>query len=259
MSTTLPQAAAVVEANRAWYDALTAGQDDYWRKMAAPRYRVQTITRLVQAAKPSSVVDLGCGNGVLLAELGSGLNVATCGIDLASNQIETNRRSSPHTRWESADLCAPNAIGADLEDSFDVVTASEVIEHVPDPREFLRNALRLARPGQGRLVLSTQSGKVQETERRVGHLQHFSIESMSALLADSGWQVERVWNTGYPFHDLSKWYANLNPDRSMAQFGNGAYGPVQNAVCATLRLAFRFNSQSRGAQLFATATRPAED
>lgn len=42
----------------------------------------------------------------------------------------------------------------------------------------------------------------------------------------------------------------------MAEFGDRAYGLKQNAICAALRVAFKLNSRSRGAQLFAIARRP---
>ncbi|HNI61811.1 MAG TPA: hypothetical protein PKW11_17855, partial [Pseudomonadota bacterium] len=102
-------------------------------------------------------------------------------------------------------------------------------------------------------LLSTQSGKVRETERRIGHQRHFTVAEMSALLDRAGWQPIRVYNCGFPFHDLSKWYANRDPDASMQQFAGGKYGLREDVLCFLLRLAFRFNSRSHGAQLFAVA------
>ena len=72
----------------------------------------------------------------------------------------------------------------------------------------------------------------------------------------AGWEPLRIWNAGFPFHDLSKWWANVNPDKSMAQFSGQAYGVYQNFVCLALRFAFLFNSGSHGAQLFAVAGKP---
>jgi hypothetical protein len=135
------------------------------------------------------------------------------------------------------------------------VVASEIIEHVEDPRGFLENAAAWASPGRGRLILSTQSGPVGETERRVGHRRHFSPEEARALLSAAGWTPARVWNCGYPFHDWSKRAANLFPAASMAHFSARAYGPFQNVTCAILRSLFRLNSQRKGAQLFALADR----
>ena len=145
---------------------------------------------------------------------------------------------------------------ATLKDRFEMVVASEIVEHVRDPRTFLSNALQMAVPRWGRLLLSTQSGPLRETERRVGHLRHFAAADMTQVLLDAGWEPLRVWNAGFPFHDLSKWYANRDPDASMRRFGDERYGLREDLVCMALRVAFRLNSRRRGAQLFALARRP---
>jgi hypothetical protein len=103
--------------------------------------------------------------------------------------------------------------------------------------------------------LSTQSGPVRETERRVGHHRHFKSAEMRELLSENGFTALRVWNSGFPFHDLSKWYANRDPDAMMREFAGQRYGIKQDLLCLLLRAAFRLNSQSRGAQLFAVAER----
>lgn len=239
-----------LETNTAFYGEIRPGVQDYWRKMAAPRFRVATVLAELRREAPRRIVDLGCGNGALVEEIHAAFPAAeVAGVDLSSAQVEHNRARLPWARWLVADLgaSAPPA----LDERFDAVVTSEVIEHVDDPVAFLRNARALAAPG-ALLVLSTQSGKVQETERRVGHLRHFAVDEMQRLLESTGWRSERVWNAGYPFHDLSKWYANRDPDKSMASFADKPYGTKENAICAALRLAFRFNSQRRGAQLFAT-------
>ena len=246
-----------VETNRDYYGRLTRGREDYWRKMAAPRQRLDVLLRLLGEEPADRVAELGCGNGALLREVGGRFPQARlCGLDLSQAQIEVNRRALPALRWEAADLEQPLPDETTLAGSFDAVIAAEIIEHVGAPEPLLRNALRMARPG-GRLLLSTQSGPLRETERRVGHQRHFSREEMEGLLRSTGWKVERVWNCGFPFHDLSKWFANRNPDASMQRFGEQAYGPLENLVCLGLRLAFRLNSRRRGAQLFAVARRPA--
>ena len=244
--------------NRAYYGRLSTGRDDYWRKMAAPRFRVETFLRLIADEPTGSLVDLGCGNGLLLGEIRArheGIELA--GVDLSQAQIEANRSRDPGVDWHAMDLDRSFGLPADLKDRFDAVVASEIIEHVREPRTFLENALRMARPGRGRLLLSTQSGRLRETERRVGHLQHFTAEAMKGLLREAGWEPVRVWNAGFPFHDLSKWYANRDPDATMRRFGEQSYGLREDLVCWALRAAFRLNSNRRGAQLFAMARRPA--
>ena len=242
--------------NRAYYEAASAGRDDYWRHMAAPRARVAALLKLVGEEPARSLVDLGCGGGSLLAEVAERLpGLVLAGLDLSGRQIESNRRDQPSIRWEAADLERPLGAEAGLEGRWDVVVASEILEHLDAPDAFLRNALRLAAPG-GRLLLSTQSGPLRETERRVGHRRHFGRDDVIRLLKDAGWDRPRAWNEGFPFHDLSKWWANRDPDASVRRFGERPYGPKEKLVCALLRAAFALNSRYRGAQLYAVAWRP---
>ncbi len=239
--------------NREYYERTTAGRDDYWRKMAAPRHRVEVMRKVIGELAPGSVVDLGCGNGVLLTELRDVLpNVRWSGLDLSRPQVAQNVERLPWATFRDGNLEQPFPADFDWLGQFDVALATEVIEHLDAPGTFLENAARLLRPG-GHLVLSTQSGPIRETEQRVGHRRHYSRREMEELLGRHHFKPVKVWNTGFPFHDLSKWYANLNPDGSMAQFGEGAYGLKEDLICSALRLAFSFNSRSAGAQLFAIA------
>ena len=240
--------------NLDYYARLDAGRADYWRYMAAPRFRARVIRDEIARHQPSSVIDLGCGDGGLLAAMRGAVPGATlAGIDLSQPQIETNRKAMPEIDWYAGDIESSDLV---LPQQFAAITASEVIEHLVDPARFLRSIHRLAAPA-ALLVLSTQSGRVGETEKHVGHIRHFTREDMSALLSQNGWMPLNVWNAGFPFHDLSKRAANLSPGAMREQFGEKPYGPMQRFTAAVLRLLFRFNSNKRGAQLFAVARRAA--
>ncbi len=248
---------AASDANREFYDSAQPGRDDYWRKMAAPRARVSELLSLVRELAPRRVVDLGSGGGQLLAEIRA-LHPALelSGVDISAAQLAANASRYPDVRWHQLDLDADvtGVLSPLLVGAFDLVLASEIIEHLDHPEVFLANALALASPA-GHLLLSTQSGPVRETEKRVGHRRHFRPSEMEDILRRAGWEPLRVWNAGFPFHDASKWYANLDPDASMNRFAGRPYGLREDLVCAALRLAFRFNSRHRGAQLFAVARR----
>ena len=248
--------ATAKEVNLEYYESGEAGREDYWRKMAAPRMRMGTLLCLMREAPPKRLIDLGCGNGQLLEEAGRRFpEAALAGVDLSHALIEANRSVKPKVEWFTGDLQRNDSVSGELQARFDTIVASELIEHLEEPSVLLVNALKLAVPG-GRLLLSTQSGPLRETERRVGHHRHFAQPDMKALLVQTGWEPIRIWNSGFPFHDLSKWWANINPDKSMAQFSEQAYGPYQNLVCFALRFAFMLNSRTRGAQLFAVARNP---
>jgi len=250
-----PTHRTVADANAAYYEAMPPGLEDYWNRMAAPRFRTDTLCRLVLDAKPVRIADLGCGNGRLLVELGArGYRGPRLGVDLSESRIGQNRALLPDIDWLAANLeVRVGALPRETRGAFDAVIACELIEHLADPAALLTNASSLAVPGHGLLFLSTQSGPIGATERLVGHQRHFTADDLAALFRETGWEAVRIWNAGYPFHDFSKWFASLRPDTMIEQFSNKAYGPVQRLICWSLRALFKLNSHTRGAQLFAVA------
>lgn len=107
------------------------------------------------------VLDAGCGTGYGSAELAR-LADWVVGADLAGEAVEYAREHYrlPNLHFEQASCIAlphPQA-------SFDLVVAFEVIEHLADWREMLREARRLLAPG-GQFVVSTPN-RLYYTESR---------------------------------------------------------------------------------------------
>jgi SAM-dependent methyltransferase len=91
------------------------------------------------------LVDVGCGGGDLLRALGKRAR-RYVGVDL----VRYEHFPSDGAEFVAADLNS----GIPVEDgSADVVVAIETIEHLENPRAFMRELVRLARPGG--LVLVT--------------------------------------------------------------------------------------------------------
>jgi 2-polyprenyl-6-hydroxyphenyl methylase/3-demethylubiquinone-9 3-methyltransferase len=98
------------------------------------------------------VFDAGCGNGALLARLQeSGYSCAGC--DLSESGVRIARRALHEgTRIEQRSVCSD--LSAEFGSDWDVVIATEVIEHVYEPRLMLDQLRALTKPG-GWIVLST--------------------------------------------------------------------------------------------------------
>ncbi|TVQ33829.1 MAG: bifunctional 2-polyprenyl-6-hydroxyphenol methylase/3-demethylubiquinol 3-O-methyltransferase UbiG [Geminicoccaceae bacterium] len=100
-----------------------------------------------------TVLDVGCGGG-LLAEPLARLGGTVTGIDLVAGALHTARRHAAEEGLEIAYRLEPAEALAAAGERFDLVVASEVIEHVEEPTGFVATLGALTAPG-GLLVITT--------------------------------------------------------------------------------------------------------
>ncbi|KAI9314428.1 bifunctional 3-demethylubiquinone-9 3-methyltransferase/ 2-octaprenyl-6-hydroxy phenol methylase [Dichotomocladium elegans] len=107
------------------------------------------------------MLDIGCGGG-LLSESLTRLGGQVVGADASYDNIQMAKihsRKDPRLWRGPGTLDYRNTTAEDLlvsKESFDVVLAMEIIEHVANPLEFLKTCAALVRPG-GTMFLSTMS------------------------------------------------------------------------------------------------------
>jgi SAM-dependent methyltransferase len=139
---------------------------------------------------PATLLDVGCGEGSFLAAMAKrGWKVTGVDFDEAAAKAARNAHGlEVHTGTIDTIVAAGM--------TFDVVTASHVIEHVPDPLEFLVQCRRLLRPG-GRVVLRTPNAR-SWGHRRYGrawrglepprHLHIFTSAALNACARKAGFE-----------------------------------------------------------------------
>ncbi len=172
----------------------------------AQEFRRQLVMALLGdgGAAPRRLLDIGCGQGDLLASLRESFpHAELAGVELSAEGVRRSAAKVPDARLVQADLVAGFEPPADLVGWADAAVCSEVLEHVDDPAALLRHASRMLAPG-ARVVVTVPGGPRTAFDRHIGHRRHFTPASLRSAIAASGLEVERVGGRGFPFFDLYK-------------------------------------------------------
>jgi SAM-dependent methyltransferase len=147
-------------------------------------------------------LDLGCGTGTFTAVLAAA-GARPIGVEVAEAALERARNAHPELDFRGT------PIGGSLpfEDrAFELVWASEVIEHVADTEQWLAEVARVLVPG-GRLLLTTPNhprlsiaihGIERYAEPLSDHLRLYTRRSLSATLSELGFDGVTVRAVGGP-------------------------------------------------------------
>lgn len=147
--------------------------------------------------KPGSfVVDLGCGNGALTAQLQS-RGYQTLGIDASAAMLEKAKKMHPDLRFELADACA-----FQLPEKADAVFSNAVFHWIDDQESLVQNIAVNLRPG-GQLVFEFGGAGCGETVHRalgsafaahgltyVNRFNFQSVGTFAPVLERHGFRVE---------------------------------------------------------------------
>jgi 2-polyprenyl-3-methyl-5-hydroxy-6-metoxy-1,4-benzoquinol methylase len=154
----------------------------------------EALDELWATAAPESVLDVGCGEGVLTVEwaerLGDGRVV---GIDLEDPKLraEWEKRARPNLQFRVEE--ATRLSFADGE--FDLASATEVLEHLPQPERTVEEMARVARrwllvsvPREPlwRGLNMARGAYVRDLGNTPGHLNHWSKRAFMSLLSRHG-------------------------------------------------------------------------
>lgn len=150
--------------------------------------------------KPSRVLDLGCGVGLITRALQSALPAGSevTGLDYSLGAIEQAAAASEGIEYVVADAYSPPF----AEGYFDLLVMNNLWEHVPDPLLLLSGASRVLRAG-GCIIISTPSryrtgnllralaGKPLRFVSPL-HVTEYSVGQVVEQLHYGGFHVERI-------------------------------------------------------------------
>jgi 2-polyprenyl-3-methyl-5-hydroxy-6-metoxy-1,4-benzoquinol methylase len=156
-----------------------------------------TLDQLFVQAAPSSLLDVGCGEGVLTEKWARRISGRVVGIDLDDPQLHAEWEQRSAQNLEYMVMKAENLPFGD--DEFDVATAIEVLEHVPDPEHTVAEMARVAsrhllvsvpREPLWRALNMARGAYLKDLGNTPGHLNHWSKRSFVQLLSRHGDVVE---------------------------------------------------------------------
>jgi ubiquinone/menaquinone biosynthesis C-methylase UbiE len=159
----------------------------------------RTLDELLGQATPNAVLDVGCGEGVLVHKWAQRYPQSRIvGIDLEAPDIQAGWAQHQAPNIEYRVLKAENLPFADGE--FTLASAIEVLEHVPDPAHTVAEMARVAREGYvlvsvpreplWRGLNMARGAYLKDLGNTPGHVNHWSKRSFVELLSRHGEVVE---------------------------------------------------------------------
>ncbi len=159
-----------------------------WRRIGAAD-KARNIAQLLGPRTLGPVLEVGCETGAVLAALQTrGIGAAFAGIDLADPDPHRDPAAG------SFDLRAYDWVSLPfLYQSFDLVYATHVLEHVSEPRALLAEMLRVTRdliylevPCE---LHARTSVKELQRSLNIGYINAYTPESFQLLIETSGIEV----------------------------------------------------------------------
>lgn len=150
------------------------------------------------------------------------------GVDLSPEGLDMMRQLEPSWKLQLHDACTYRP-----KDEFDVIVASELIEHLDNPGDLLRGLAKWATP-QHELILTTPNAQSLKNAiralfgREYNHPDHtvlFSTQTLSQLLTRCGWTTEGVMyyqsSPGSAWSAVAGWSAHLVSSIFSQRSGDG--------------------------------------
>jgi ubiquinone/menaquinone biosynthesis C-methylase UbiE len=166
------------------YEKMYDLEDTYWwfqgRKSII--FSILRKFKLLGNKKRRSVIDLGCGTGLILAELNE--HATTLGVDFSTLALQFCRQ-----RGIDNMVCADVTRLPFDDASFDLLFALDLIEHISDDTALMKEMHRICRP-RGMVMLTVPAYKFlwSEHDEALHHHRRYSADEFRKLIAEAGFE-----------------------------------------------------------------------
>lgn len=199
-------------------DAYPAGIERSWWHVA----RNQVIKRHFHRHVPrnAKVVEIGCGPGIVTAHLrAAGWNVT--GIDPGTPTADM------HLKQHLLLGVDPLALPEEPRMSFDTIALFDVLEHVEDPRLFMRTLLK-AFPKVRKAVITVPARRElwSSFDDHYGHLRRYDRPMLRDHLGDAGLRTVTISYFFHSLYPMIRWNNMLRNGTRTVRFNAPAKGPL---------------------------------
>jgi SAM-dependent methyltransferase len=169
-------------------------------QLEPPDLELRRSFLLSELRRGDRALDLGCGAGSFTAILATA-GASVVGVEVAEAALARARAEHPELDFRLAPFDGPLPFD---EAEFDLVWASEVLEHVADTERWLREVARVLAPG-GRLLVTTPNhpraalalrGIEPYSEPFGDHLHLYTRRSLTMTLTELGFERIEVRAVG---------------------------------------------------------------
>lgn len=204
--------------NKAYFDRWANTYDDD-RMSRWFRYTQGLAINELDLEPGLKVLDVGCGTGFAVLQMGSILSVGKiCGIDISSGMIKKARAKVPETlreRVEFHQACSENIPYSAGE--FDNILCTNSLHHYPDPIRSLGEMYRVLRPG-GKVVILENATDLSwytwawDRILRIiekGHVRYYSSQEIGKMLKAAGFECVKLCYLKNEFLKHGKLFASI--------------------------------------------------
>lgn len=184
------------------YDRIA--EDDLHSSLQPLRYleiQAETLMSYLAPIDGLRVCELGVGRGLLFDHLLSNNPSTLTGVDISLAYLKRYRQPASKSDGRVR-LALANAESLPYADEFDLVIASEILEHVLNVGDFLISLHRSLAPGGRVLIRVPYKEDLRQYARQNGcqypyvHLRTFTRDNLVAMMRGAGFESDRVYYDG---------------------------------------------------------------